>query len=107
MKGYLAGPMRGVPLFNFPAFDKAAALLRSKGHVVVSPAEHDREIGFDETSEDLSGFDMRAAILWDLAQVAVAECLWCLPGWHDSAGAKVEVALARFFGLPVFEAPCE
>ena len=34
MKLYLAGPMRGLPLCNFPAFDAAAAWLTSKGHIV-------------------------------------------------------------------------
>ncbi len=42
MNLYLAGPMRGIPGFNFPKFDEVAATLRFIGHTVFSPAEHDR-----------------------------------------------------------------
>ncbi len=43
-KVYLAGPMRGLPLFNFPAFADAAAKLRAQGYDVFSPAERDEQV---------------------------------------------------------------
>ena len=36
---YIAGPMRGYPDHNFPAFRAAAAALRRAGYGVVNPAE--------------------------------------------------------------------
>ena len=36
-KVYLAGPMRGLPRYNFDAFDRAAKYLREDGYAVFSP----------------------------------------------------------------------
>ena len=106
-KVYVAGPMRGIKDFNFPAFDEASAYLRALGATVVNPADHDRENGFDGTGmtghEDLSahGFDVREALKWDLEQVSDSDAVAVLEGWENSSGAKAEVALAHALGVPV------
>ncbi len=46
---YIAGPMSGYPQYNFPAFDKARDELEKNGWQVGSPADMDREHGFDPT----------------------------------------------------------
>lgn len=102
---YLAGPMRGIDGFNFEAFHGAAAHLRSLGYTVISPAEHDLELGFDPEKNSLEDFDLTASILWDLEQVAQATTIVVLPGWEVSSGVAAEVALARFLGTPVLEYP--
>ena len=38
---YIAGPMRGYPEFNFPAFYAAEERLRARGHAVFNPARRD------------------------------------------------------------------
>ncbi len=103
MKFYLAGAMRGIPLFNFPAFDEAAARLRAYGYEIVSPAEHDREIGFDETKNSLEDFDMKAALIWDIEQVIECDGLIALSCWENSSGVAVEMSVAKMFHKKIYE----
>ena len=39
---YVAGPMTGLPDYNYPAFDGAAALLAERGYPVENPAENEQ-----------------------------------------------------------------
>ncbi len=41
IKWYLAGPMTGIPQFNYPLFDSVSAELRASGYDITSPAEMD------------------------------------------------------------------
>lgn len=103
MRLYLAGPMRGIHLFNFPAFDAAAARLRDAGYEVFSPAEHDRATYGELTPDnaDTVGFNLRAALGADVAWIcAHAEGLAFLPGSHRSKGALAEIALADALAIP-------
>lgn len=111
MRLYLAGPMRGFPEFNFPAFHAAAAQLRAAGHEVFSPAEKDIErhgtdisagnkTGSEAEATAKHGFDLRVALADDLAWIcANAEGIALLQGWSHSSGANAEYATARALGL--------
>ena len=112
MKIYLAGPMRGLPNFNFPAFDTAAAKLRSQGHTVFSPADHDREVNGPEIEHNPTGdeaicaakfgFDIRQALGADLAWICThADAVALLPGWEKSKGANAERAVAIALDITV------
>jgi len=115
MKIYVAGPMRGIPEFNFPAFRAAAERLRAEGHFVFSPAEKDNERhgtdiskGNAEGDEDKAakdhGFNLREALGVDLAWIcAEADAIAMLPGWQFSKGATAEHAAAVALGLKVLE----
>jgi len=94
--------MRGYPYFNFPAFAGAAARLRTSGHEVVSPAEMDRALGFDEAAQTLAGFDMRAALKRDVEALFEVDGIYMLTGWESSNGARAEHALAVALGLVMF-----
>jgi len=104
MKIYIAGPMTGIPHYNFPAFDKATEMLRSRGHDVSSPADMDRTAGFDamDLPEDSDwgfipeGFDIDACLVRDIDAIRWSDAVYLLPGWEDSVGCKMEKAVAEF-----------
>lgn len=110
MNIYLAGPMRGIPAFNFPAFHAAEDKLRAEGHSVFSPARADElrhGADFSAKSPDGSlekaseqGFSLRVALGEDLNWIcAHADAIALLPGWEKSAGAKAEWATAAALDL--------
>lgn len=106
---YIAGPMRGIRHYNFPAFDDAKALLTMDGHAVISPADIDRESGFDEKDfpdgwnwHDVpEGFDMRKTAIRDIEAISACNTIYMLKGWEGSTGAKAELAFAKWLGLEV------
>jgi nucleoside 2-deoxyribosyltransferase len=100
---YLAGPMRSIDLFNFPEFDRVTAILRAQGHEVRSPAENDREHGFDPTLNELAGFDLHEAMRWDIGAVLWADAVVLLSGWESSKGCEVELVVANAIGVAVHE----
>lgn len=110
MKIYVAGPMRGIPYFNEPAFRLISEALRSMGHEVFNPMEKDIEMyGHDVYNSptgdlaDLVGikFDHREAMLIDITWIAhEADAVCTLGGWENSRGASAEVAFGRAIGIP-------
>lgn len=117
MKVYVAGPMRGIKDFNFPAFDEAADRLRAGGHHVFNPADRDRAVHGDTVNQsetgDLSdpsvvasGFNLRDALGADMAWIChEADAIYMLPGWSGSKGATAERATALALGLTVMGSP--
>lgn len=115
MKVYVAGPMRGIAEFNFPAFHAAAAYLRAEGHQVFNPAERDIEhhgvdiskgnaTGDEALAAATHGFNLREALKDDLEFICLhADAVAVLPGWENSKGAQAEVATAYALGLRVFK----
>jgi hypothetical protein len=113
MNIYLAGPMRGYPEFNFPAFHANAHNLRNMGHTVFSPAEKDEEQfgaaafkGKEEIQEKVAaavGFDLRKALKMDLDYICEhADAVCLMVGWETSKGARAESATALALGLRRF-----
>ncbi len=108
MKIYVAGPMQGIPDFNFPLFNNVTAFLRKMGHEVFNPAEKDIErhgegVAVSATG-DLKdavalGFSLRDALADDTWYICkTADAIYMLPGWENSKGARAEHALAVALG---------
>jgi hypothetical protein len=102
MKLYLAGPMSGIPQFNYPLFLDGAEYMRNHGFDVYCPAEMDspeaqkaalasetgsfaelRAGGCEETWGDFLREDVKI-IADDVDGVVL------LPGWAKSRGARLE-----------------
>lgn len=89
---YVAGPMSGLPDYNYPAFHEAARELREAGYEVLNPAESDRP-----TSDPWHAF-MRDAI----GMLIQADGVALLPGWSKSRGALLEKQLGLELGMTVW-----
>lgn len=88
---YIAGPMTGLPEFNYPAFRRAAATLSALGHDVEDPSTN-----VNPTPDDYHGW-LRAG----LAQLIRCDAVALLPGWEASGGARLEVNVAATLGMRV------
>jgi len=103
MKIYLAGPMRGHPKLNFPAFNTAAKKLRKLGFKVFNPAEKGKEKTVMKNPSLQENLKFRREVFcMDLTYICKhADAVVLLPGWKKSLGAKAERATALAIGIEV------
>lgn len=98
---YIAGPMTGLPQFNYPAFIALAASLRGAGYRVQSPAEMDdpetaaaamRSPDGAPGSGSANGETWGDFLARDVKLLADdgIEAIVVLPGWERSRGARLE-----------------
>lgn len=92
---YIAGPMTGLPEYNFPAFNEAAEMLRMHGKTVYNPAEHGL----------INGATWADYMRFDVGNLVKCESIYLLPGWSQSRGARTERKLAIKLGIEVLFAP--
>lgn len=96
---YIAGPMSSLPDSNYPAFNAAAAALRTAGHTVLNPAENPRPAAESSmTRDEVWQYYMRLSV----KQIAEVDCIVMLKGYAHSKGAKIEERLAHDLKLSVY-----
>jgi hypothetical protein len=98
---YLAGPMGGLPGWNFPAFDDAAKYLRAMGHDVVNPADLDRDQGYVAGTEVTLAM-RQEALRRDFYELVTCDRIALLAGWDASTGATAERRVAEDCGIEVW-----
>jgi len=121
MKVYLAGPMTGIPQFNYPLFMDTAAGLRAVelspeqgyGIEVVSPAELDfpevQLASLLSPDGNLNTIETHGLTFGDFIARDVQliiddgiDAVVVLPGWETSRGARLETFVANAIcGLPI------
>lgn len=92
---YIAGPMTGLPDFNFPAFNAKAAELRAQSWHVENPADHGV----------VKGAAWEDYLAYDLTRLGTCGAIYLLPGWDLSKGAVLEHHIAQVLGMEVLYAP--
>lgn len=97
MRVYVAGPMTGLPEFNFPAFHAAAAAWRAAGWEVRNPAE-----SFDGRTD----LPYREYVAHDMVLLREVDAIALLPGWDgpNARGSVWEREVALLLGKRVYDA---
>tara|TARA_R100000458_G_scaffold49869_1_gene49730 strand:- start:481 stop:861 length:381 start_codon:yes stop_codon:yes gene_type:complete len=105
MKVYIAGPMTNCVNNNFRAFDNARDILEMQGHTVVSPADLDREGGYDPYTGTQPRIvpDRRTCMKRDLPALLDCDVVVFLPSSGVSEGAKIERGVALYSNIPCHE----
>lgn len=102
---YIAGPMTGLPGFNFAAFDEARDRLAATGYIVYSPADVSRNFGVDPLlpADLVDEYMVQQLMRIDISLVMEADVVVMLPGWEHSRDARCKASVARAIGTPVVD----
>lgn len=97
---YIAGPMRGLPQYNYPAFNAAEEWLELQGLEVVNPVDTSNNHGTPDQIEadpDLL-FDVMES---EKREIECCDAIYLLKGWEKSVGARCELKVALDNGLEI------
>ena len=106
---YVAGPMSGVPFWNWPAFDEAAERWRNAGWEVINPVDAERDMGWnpppDGSVGDISELEWDRIRRQNVVDVSRSDVIALLPGWQPSEGVTTrELPVAKIVGAELYSA---
>lgn len=89
---YLAGPMTGLPDYNFPAFMEMAQVLREKGFIIFNPAESipDKSLAWT------------VYMRHNIRALMNCQGIFLLPGWERSKGSQLEKHIAVQLEMEIY-----
>ena len=101
---YIAGPMRGIPGYNYPLFNDVAVHLRKLGYHVINPTEIGDYFG---KPEDLEKDTRLRDLVMSIELLCVIKCdaICLLEGWENSEGARTELSAALERKLEIISSP--
>lgn len=100
MRAYIAGPMTGLPEYNFPAFYAAAERWRAYGWDVINPAE---------AFGGVTDLPYKSYCQKDVADLQTCDAIVMLHGWDgpNARGSVWERQIAiSFLRIPVYDEWC-
>lgn len=108
-KAYIAGPVRGNPDYHTD-FQQAAQIMENSGYTAINPMQGD-SMTQDEIHSYIESHwgqgTVPPYIVSDLAHILSlagreGDIVVTLPDWESSPGARAEVAVANWIGVPVW-----
>ena len=98
---YIAGPMRGYPENNHPAFLRAEKKLETRKiyKTIINPAKIDQLRDNEIDIYNLSKEDMNQILTEDFILLMSCDSIYMLRGWENSPGARAEHAIATAFKM--------
>jgi hypothetical protein len=112
-RGYIGGPMSGIPSYNLDAFVAAKEAWVARGHNIVIPFDLNAVVwgrhhntpwnpGVDKAEwGDPIAHEMFAL---DLQTIHDVDFVALLPGWEKSKGVATELVVALTYGRPIYDA---
>jgi hypothetical protein len=110
MKVYIAGPITGMPEYNWEAFHWAEGKFPDSVNPLtwyLSPnAKFYKTVAVDEINAEYGITKSHGDYLREaLSLLLTCSAIYLLPGWSKSAGASLEYRVAVACGMAVFYAP--
>lgn len=113
MKIYIAGPMTGLPQYNFVNFTKAKFMWQKLGHEVQTPFDANNRVWQKHFGKNFDPYhaicDYGNKVMLDCWKEDINVLLWAdvialLPEWEKSRGARIEVQTALLFNKYIHNA---